>query len=149
MSKIEIAIIVILCVIPIVPILMLIPKRKAKKNKAEVKAEEKSSKPAEEKKEEISKEPPKEQTKSDRSFNEIGEKDFESYMDFKKRNIKGPAKDMPKNDFVDNSMSFEQYLRNENRSVEQEKNIADQINSLDPTIKAMIIAGILDKKNYD
>ena len=74
--------------------------------------------------------------------------DFKSYLNDKKQKISRPTKreNLPDFDFED----FDKYKRRQSRHIQSTpKTIADQFNELSPEMRALIISGALDKKNYE
>ena len=147
MSKFEIFLIVMLCAIPFISMFSILPKIKFKKkskkvkkepHKQEIKVEEK---PVQEVK-------PVEKPKEVTSFasNDISTSDFKSYLDRKKQDISKPKRVELPSDFNDLSMPFVPRRRRVNT---KPKSVSEEIKGLSPELKAMLIAGVLDKKNYD
>ncbi len=142
MSGFEILILVIACAVPLVALIFIKPKKKKKEKKApevktlqEVKTEEKVAEP---KKEEPG-------YKKDNNIESLDE-DIQSYVEYKKKNITKPQKvEMPPN-FKDMSMPYIPRRRGVDK---KPKTVAEEINNLSPELKAMLLAGVLDKKNYD
>ncbi len=149
MSSFEIFIIVLVCVVPIIALFMVLPKIKIKfkskqkkspktKTYAEIKAEE-------EPKEVKIEEKPKE-TKKQTIASEISTEDFKNYLNRRQPTTK-PSKMELSEDFVDRTSPY--FPRRMRRSVQKPKNVAEEIKNLSPELKAMLIAGVLDKKDYD
>ena len=150
MSNFEIFLIVTACSIPVFAVIMLLPKIKLKfkkkekqisvetKTYAEIKAEDKASEPKVEEK-------PRE-VKKFVSSGEISTDDFRSYLNRRKSVSKPSRLEMP-DDFVDRTMPYS----SRRRRIENKKpqSVAEEIQNLSPELKAMIIAGVLDKKDFD
>ena len=84
-------------------------------------------------------------TKEDLNDNSL-DSDILSYVEYKKKNVTKPKKlEMPPN-FKDMTMP---YTRKRREIEKKPQSIAEEISNLSPELKAMIIAGVLDKKNYD
>lgn len=142
MSNFETFLIVMLCAVPIVALFMVFPKLKFNKKEkkvaeptktlAEIKAEEPK---AEEVKPELERKP----------NNEISTGEFESYIDFKKKNTTLPKKVELPSDFKDMSMP---YMPRRKQVEKKPQSVAEEIKSLSPELKAMLIAGVLDKRDY-
>lgn len=149
MSRFEIFIIAMLCAIPIIALIAVFPKVKFKKKTKkvaepvktyeEIKQEEKQEKPVE-------KENDTKEFKTSVLSNEISTDDFESYLEQKKKDVTKPKRIEFPSDFKDLSMPFEPRRRSR---VQKPKNVSEEIQSLSPELKAMLIAGVLDKKDYD
>lgn len=142
MSGLEISILIMACVLPLASFIFIKPKKK-KKDKAEQVENKKEEVKIEQKPQPIIKEEPK---INEESNEDSFDKDIQSYVEYKKKNTTKPKRvDMPPS-FKDMSMPYVP----RRRIVEKKpQTIADEINSLSPELKAMLIAGILDKKNYD
>ena len=150
MSNFEIVLIFLAVTIPIVTFLFVFVKfkKKEKKEPAPTKTYE------ELKKEEQNKvgEPVVEEKKIEEkkfipdSNSDFTQDDFKAYLNHKQKSISKPSRvDLPK-DFVDTTLP---YSRRRRRVEEKPKSVAEEIKSLSPELKALIIAGVLDKKNYD
>lgn len=150
MSYFEIASIILACAVPVVSLVMVLPKIKLKFKKKEKK--EKKVEPVktmadikkEEHKEEVVLEKPKE-VKNPVMANEISDDDFKTYLSRRKAISKPSRIDLP-DDYVDRTTP---YMPRRIRKQEKPKNIKEEIQNLSPKLKAMLIAGVLDKKDYD
>lgn len=150
MSNFEIFLIVMFCAMPIVALLMILPKKvkKSKEKKSEpepVKSYQEIKQ--EEKKEEVVEnvEPKKENIKFSNS--EISKDEFKSYLELKKNNITKPRRVELPNDFKDMTLPY-----SSRRRVKEDKkpqSVAEEIKNLSPELKTMLIAGVLDRKNFD
>jgi len=150
MSNFEIFLMVMICAVPVVSLLMLLPKIKIKfkkkekkvqaetKTYAEIKAEEAPAQPQTEEK-------PKE-VKKNFSSNEISNDDFKSYLNRRKPTSRPSRLNLPE-DFADRTMPYSP--RRRKRADQQPKSVAEEIDNLSPELKAIIFAGVLDKKDYD
>ncbi len=148
MSKFEIFLIALLCAIPVIALIMVFPKIKFKKKIKKVKEPIKTLadfKEEEKPKEPVVQEGPKEIQKPIVS-NEISTDDFQNYIERKKQDISKPKRIELPSDFKDMSMPY--MPRRRSRS-QKPKNVAEEIKSLSPELKAMLIAGVLDKRDYD
>ncbi len=141
MSKIEIFILILASCIPLFSFFIVFKpkwknifkkKDKTKKDKIveEVKPEEK-----------VEKQKPEEKTLRDEIQNTFVKNDFKDFMEIKKDSIKFPEMKLNSPDFI--TSDYETYLK------KPEKTIAEQIKSLSPELKALIVAGVLDKKDID
>ena len=150
MSNFEIVLIFLAGTIPIVTFLFVFKKFKKKEKKETTptktyeemkKEEQEQNKPVEEVKVEE-----KKVEKSAFPNNDFTAEDFKGYLNHKQKHISKPSRvDLPK-DFVDTTLP---YSRRRRRMEEKTKSVAEEINSLSPELKVLIIAGVLDKKNYD
>ena len=148
MSNFEVFIIVMVCVVPVLALLMVLPKIKIKFKKKEKKANVETKTYAEIKVEEKPIEPnveekPKEVKKPVLS-SEISTEDFKSYFNRRKPTSKPSRLDLPA-DFKDRTMPYTPRRRMENK---KPKSVAEEIQNLSPELKALIITGVLDKKDY-
>ena len=74
--------------------------------------------------------------------------DFQNYLKHKNETTSKPQKIEHNLNFMDNTTDYiptRRKLKLENKP----KNIAEEIKSLSPELKALIISGALDKKNFD
>ena len=144
MSIFEIVLIVLVCAVPIVALLFVLPKFKKKERKVEQPIKTLEDLKKEEKQPEVVKEPP---VKKEVVQDEILSSEIQSYIDFKKKNISKPKKvEMPK-DFRDITMP---YMPRRRRSQEKKpQSVAEEIKNLSPELKVLIISGVLDPKNFD
>ena len=144
MSNFEIALIVCLCAIPFVSLVFVLPKIKGKKEK-----KSKEAKPTQaytEIKKEENKEAKPEPLKID-SNNEVSSKDFKNFMTSRSKSMTKPSRvDLP-DDFLDRTMPYSAIARSKRKKKTQ--TVAEELRSLSPQLKALIITGALDKKNFD
>ncbi len=151
MSNFEIALIVMACAVPVVALLMVLPKIKLKVKKKEKKEKEVESTKTladvkkEEPKEEVALEKPKE-AKNPVMANEISDDDFKTYLSRRKPISKPSRIDLP-DDYVDRTTPY--MPRRISKQENKPKNIKEEIQNLSPKLKAMLIAGVLDKKDLD
>lgn len=146
MSRMEIFLIVMLCAAPIIALLMVLPKIKfQKKTKkvdqpsktyAELKAEENQDKKIEE--------PALE--KQPNSNYEVSNDDIGSYLEYKKKNLTKPKRIEFPEDFRDRTMP---YMPRRRAKQEKPKNIAQEIKSLSPKLRGLIVSGALNRKDVD
>ena len=151
MSNFEMFIIVMVCAVPVVALLFVLPK-KAKKTKKEKtkKADAKPTKTYEE----VKKEEEKVETKNDVIVeskqvvsNDISTDDFKGYLNFKKKDISKPSRIELPGDFMDRTTP---YIPRRRRRIEKKpQTIAEEINSLSPKLKAIVLSGVLDRKFFD
>lgn len=149
MSRFEIFIIAMFCAIPVIALIAVFPKIKFKKKAkktveptktySEIKQEEKHA-------EQIVEEVKPKEVKMPIMSDEISSDDFRSYLEQKKKDVSKPKRIELPSDFKDMSMPFAPRRRVRNQ---KPKNISEEIQSLSPELKAMLIAGVLDKKDYD
>lgn len=145
MSKIEIFILILASCIPLFSFLIVFkPKLKnifKKKDKTKKDKIVEEVKPEEKPEEKIVEQKPKEKTLRDEIQNTFVKNDFKDFMEIKKDSIKFPEMKLNSPDFI--TSDYETYLK------KPEKTIAEQIKSLSPELKALIVAGVLDKKDID
>jgi len=141
MSIIEKVLLIGLCVAPFVALLFVLPKLKKKKQKIFETTDyvpENKEEPAAEVKPEVVEE--KVQTKS--FEDEIV--DYRKFLEQRKEHMSHPTRvELPKG-YNDLTESYSAMRRRMERASQQEKNT--NIHNLDPEIKALLIAGILDRK---
>ena len=144
MSKIEILILILASAIPLFSFVVVyksklknIFKKKQKDTKKEIKEEIKQ----EEKPEEVVVEPIKEKSLSDKVEENFFTSDFKEYSRMKKDKITFP--EMKFNSEFVPTFDLDEFDR------PKPKTIAEQIKSLSPELKALIVAGVLDKKDID
>ncbi len=151
MSNFEIVLICLASAIPIVTFLFVFVKfkKKEKKEPAQTKTYEEIKK---EEQNNSSEQVVEEKKVEEKKFipdanNDFTPDDFKAYLNHKQKNISKPSRvDLPK-DFVDTTLPYSPRRR---RKVEEKpKTVAEEIRSLSPELKALIIAGVLDKKNFD
>ena len=153
MSDFEISLIVLFCAVPFLSLLFVLPKKIKKKDKKTkvVEAKPAEAKPVEdEKPKEVKPEykPLQEtmQKKPTKQTSEIFDDDFENFIKNRPSTSRPSRVEMPK-DFMSRTMP---YIPNRRSSkVENPKNITEEIQNLSPELKALIIAGVLDPKNFD
>lgn len=151
MSKIEIVILIFACAIPLFsffivfkPKLKNLFKKKAKKDNKETKVEPVAETKVEEKQEEQIEIKPQAKEKTTR---ELVEDTFEmpDYMDFlktKQKNTPAPMRKFLDQEFDLNNFDLE---IPENK---KDKPIAEQIQDLSPELKALLLSGVLDKRDF-
>ncbi len=141
MSTIEIILLISACVAPVIALLFIMPKMK-KKNKKTFETTDYIP----EKKEEVVETKPEiveEKKVEEKSF----ENEIQSYREFlekRKERMSHPSRVQLPREYTDLSESYSAMRRREMRNKREEKNT--NINNLDPEIKALLIAGILDRK---
>lgn len=144
MSSFEIGLIICFSLAPVVALLFIIPKRTKKEKLVEEKVKEV--------KEEKKQEKPvvgeiKEEPKEFKPSSELTKPEIQSYLDYKKQNVTKPQRieRMP-------NFATEDYLPPRLRRRAQPKKpetIAEEIQQLSPELKALIVAGVLDKKDFN
>ena len=146
MSKIEIFLTVCAIIAPIVAFVAIFPKgiKFKKKPKPEVKTAEEANETfnyiQEQPQEEIVEE--KEGDFKDLEVPNFSSDDFKDYLN-KRPKTHGPMRRFTEDDLIPPFEGFER------KKEKEEKTITDQINDLTPELKAMLIAGVLDRKNFD
>ena len=148
MSKFEIILIIIACAIPIISLLMVLPK-KFKNKKKEVEKPTKTQeelKKEEQKAEEVKPKEVKKEEKKNLSFdNDVSTDEFKSYLDLKKDITKPKRIELPEG-FKDMTSP---YRPRRIRKEKKPENIVEEIQSLSPELKALIFSGALDRKSFD
>lgn len=145
MSKIEIVILILACCIPLFSFYIVfkpkfknIFKKKNKVKKEKVVEEAKS----EEKPEELIIEPKKEEKSlRDEIESSFSKSDYKDFTISKRDDITFPEMKFNKNHIPTFDLEEFDYV--------PPKTIAEQIKSLSPELKALIVAGVLDKKDID
>ncbi len=140
MTKMEIIIIACGCLIPMVSLVMIFPKllkRKVKAKKSEPPATQEVQRPAPEKVEPIKKEHNESRPIERKAYSK---QDLENYINYKKSrmshpNMKAPPEfhDLPPIAPVQETVG---------------NSIIEEFNSLSPELKALILSGALDKKDF-
>jgi len=72
--------------------------------------------------------------------------DFKDYLSKRKINSVPTQLKTPEQD---TTFSYSEFLERQRKEKEEPKTIKQQINSLSPELKAMLIAGVLDRKKFD
>ncbi|MCQ2556113.1 MAG: hypothetical protein MJ149_02150 [Clostridia bacterium] len=143
MSTMEIILIVCACCIPVLSILFLIPKKKGKEEAKPAENKQDSAKPAEVKEEVKEAEP---EVKDDLQAEIM---DFETYIKeqreatTKQEELEAPT-DVTTLPYKEETQETVQINVVDN--VEETK---QELENLSPELKAMLLAGILDKKDFD
>ena len=143
MSSFEIFLIVGGCLAPVVALLFVLPKLKKKAKEPPVTTEYKPEKPVEEKKEELK------DTKSVVRKPEqevIKTSEFQDYLTYKRNNMSKPIRLNDPDIFTDDYIPSR--LRRKQQKQET-KTIAEQIYSLSPELKIMMLSGVFNKKDFD
>ncbi len=146
MSNVEISLIVLVCIIPIIALVVILPKLKKKKNSSahlEPQVYEQSAEPTVEGKDEpnVLENPVEEKTYTS--------DDFKSYLENKKQTITKPSRKDNVSDFdLEDYEMFNRRHRQRSAFQPSSKSISEQFDDLTPEMKALIIAGVLDPKDY-
>ncbi len=139
MSQIEIALIVTACLIPVVGLVLILPRRlkRAKKAKEAPKTEPyvPTQAPIEEK-------PAIKNVKLPSS--EINDDELKNYLNQKKDGLTHPVR----SDYI-NPLTESYTPRFDIPAFKQEQTLAEQIKNLSPELKAILFSGALNKKDYD
>lgn len=145
MSNFEIFLIIAACSVPLVALLFSLPKKIKGKQKNEKVVE---SKPVvEEKKEEIKKEEPPVEKMLRPIETSFSSDDFKGYLQERQNRTSKPKRiELPK-DFIDRTEDY--FPRRKRIRPEKQKTVAEELQSLSPELKALIISGVLDKKDFD
>ncbi len=148
MSNFEIFLIVGICIVPFVAFMFVMPKfKKKEKIKIETKTYEDLKKEEKITEQPIIEEQPKE-TKPIFETQDFTSDDFKNYLKYRNENTTHPKKIEHGKDFMDMTTDYLPQRRR-SRQNQKPKNIAEEIKSLSPELKALIISGALDKKNFD
>ena len=144
MSVFEIVIIVLACSVPMIAFLFILPKFKKKEK---IKPVEQTKTMADIKQEETKPEIVKEElTKQKELIDDFSSNEIQSYIDFKKKNLTKPKRvEMPK-DFNDVTLP---YIPRRKKNIKKPQSVAEEINSLSPELKILMISGVLEPKNFD
>ena len=141
MSLIEKGIIFLLCCLPVVALIMVLPKqiKKAKIKSAENQKAKEEQKPAP-----VAETKPEETAKTTKTSGD----DLKDFIDKRKETHKSPVNKMG------NLNEFGRYNPNLFRppvqaNKKQDKTIAQQFEELTPEMKAIIMAGVFDKRKFD
>lgn len=140
MKTFELVLLIGAILVPFVALIFVLPK-KLKKAKQEPKEEPKKEEPKKEVKPEQSKEQP-----NPFKNNKFSVEDFKGYL-----NEKASKTSKPKRVDVDNSMKdIQDFIPSRFRRQQKKDNltIQEEIQNLSPELKAMLFAGLLDKKDY-
>ena len=148
MFNFETVLIVMACSVPFLALTFVLPKFKKKEKSNPIK-EEKSFQ--EGKKEEEKSEPHKEDLEENKteidSNADFSPEDFKKYLTNRNKSTIKPTRIELPEGFEDRTMP---YIPQHRRKVEEKtKTVAEEIQQLSPTLKAMIIAGVLDKKDFN
>lgn len=143
MTTIEIVAIVLVCLIPIVALVIILPKKIKARKKEPAKIE---TNPPQQEPAKVEVEPKKEST----SPIEFTEDDFKSYLTEKHKRITQPKRvenESKENFDIEDYNSYRARFAAK-KSREQDKTIKEQFDELSPELKAMILAGVFDKKDF-
>lgn len=162
MSRFEIVILVIVCALPVVALVLTLPKRKKGKSKSEVKKAEppKSEQPKQEFKLDSSPPPtsapdevkPRSISVSQQDEPLYNQESFRDYLKERKTSHSAPTFKEQKEGDIPNITDFNSDLftiPNRNQPKQDEKSLADKIDELSPEIKALLLSGALERKNFD
>ena len=144
MSLIEKVILIIVGLIPLIALMMFLPK--IIKNKKTNKPNLETPANAEPKPTPVASQP-EPAKKNKENANEFD--DFADYANLKKNKVSAPKRNFPKpnyDDFLERYVPPRQMNSNQNQ---KEKTIKEEFASLSPQLKALIISGALDRKNFD
>ena len=146
MSNFEVFLIIMACAVPFVAFLMVLPKIKIKLKKKDKKVTAETKSYAQIKAEELPKVEEKPKDVALRvSSNDLSADDFKSYLKKRKPTTRPSRMELPA-DFKDRTMP---YMPRRRRFEKKPQSVAEEINNLSPELKAMLIAGVLDKKDFN
>ena len=147
MSSFEIFLIVGVCIVPFVAFMFVMPKfKKKEKTKVQTKTYEELKKEEKVEEKPIVEEP--KETKPTFETQDFTSDDFKKYLKYRNENMSHPKKIEHGKDFMDMTTDYLPQRRRL-RQNQKPKNIAEEIRNLSPELKALIISGALDKKNFD
>lgn len=147
MSRVELIMLICLVSIPIIALVIILPKKIQfhKKNKPTKAKEDKVEKPPEPK--QVEQPTIEEEYHSDYKTDDNDLNSIRSYVSEKKKTTspvrKNPTNDVPFGDYISPRRSFT------NRSSAQGLSVREQFDALSPEMKALILAGAFYKKDYD
>ena len=145
MSKLEICFIVVTCLIPVLAVLLILPKRKAKKP-----IEKKTEKPTE-KQDNTQQKTPIQNSVQTANLEPFKLKDQDPYKDYIINKAKSTTKPIPKNStYRPSFMPFDDGfdLPARQNSANKEQSLEEEINNLSPELKVILFTGVLDKKDW-
>lgn len=139
MSIVEKVILISACVMPILALLFFLPKKlKLKKSKPTVEKEETVLKP----------QTPPPMPQAPQPNNGIGvNEEFKQFAQNKSRQFSAPKRNFPAHDFTFNS--YPDNFAMSKPKAKTEKTLLEEINSLSPQLKALILSGAFDRKDFD
>lgn len=142
MSKVEIVILICVCVLPIMAFLFVKPKKKKSKEVEKQPVQEFVMEKKEEKQEEPAvKEKPRDILRSQ----DFSSADFSDYLKKKRGSISMPKRLDAESDF---SEDFASYRRRRLKKPESPKTVAEQVVDLPAEIKALMISGVFDRRDF-
>lgn len=145
MSWMEITLIVGAVLVPIVALILVLPKIKKEKSKTAEKPKA-ETKPAENKKSaEQSAEKPKEQKNVQPVFesSQYTADDFKDYLKERSKTTSAPAKKQQPKEADNFTLGFDDYFRPKRKP---DPSLLDEINKMSPEMQAVVFAGLLNKK---
>ena len=143
MSHFEIGIIVLICCLPILALILVLPKM-GKKGKTKAKAEPPKQEPV---KEEPKKEEPKPEEEKKESKLDKGTLD---YLEKRKQTHPAPTfKQGTPPPFGGYSRAMFNTPRQPTPQKKEEGSLAEQIEGLSPELKALLMSGALNRKDFD
>ena len=145
MINFETFLIICFCLVPVVALIIVLPKKLSKK---ESKTEPVKEMVKEEPKVVETKEAPKENQERIIENKTYTADDFKGYLEEKNKNITRPERINHGSDFKDLTFDFPRMTTGYNTSNNRHKSISEQIEDLSPEMKAILIAGVLDRKEY-
>ena len=150
MSKFELFLTVGVCVAPILSLIFVFPKgfKFKKKQKAEVKTAKEANETfnyIKENKEEPKQVEVKLEKKEDFKDLDVPNFDSSDFKDYLNRRPKGKG---PMRKLMNDDFGFPYDGFGNRKKEKEDKSIKEQINDLSPELKAMLIAGVLDRKKY-
>lgn len=150
MASFEIVLIVLACCVPVVALMFVLPKIKRKeKQPASTKSYEELKKEENKQGEQAKQEKPKDEKQINPFKNQdLSTDEFKNFLKERQKGLTKPIRNELPKDFVDTTMPY-MPTRRRLRKKEEPKTVAEEIRSLSPELKALIIAGVLDKKDFE
>lgn len=149
MSNMEIFIIVCVCLVPIVALVVLFPKLKLKRKEKKEKEIKETAQPTEKYVPETSiVENPTPKVEQNLESVKYDPSEFRDYLNQKKDRTKRPTRNELPAGFRDMTSRYDRNY-GEISANTNKNSLAKEIQSLSPELKALIISGALDRKDFD
>jgi len=140
----EVILIVAICLVPIVALFLILPKKLKKKSVPKQEEKHDEYKPVTE----IAKKEPKIEAKRPMESREFAPNDFRSYLLERGNKMTKPSRlDLPEG-YIDRTEDYVP-VRRRRRVAKKPENIAEEIRSLSPELKALIMSGALIENKRD
>lgn len=147
MTKIEIALIICAVLTPFLAIIFVLPKHKKKSKQL---PETKPYVPSKQENEEKPKSSNELELPKSKSVDIFSDDKLltDDYKEFLKKRNSGIVPPSRRNYANSTTFSFDEYM-NRKKNKEESKTIHEEIDGLSPELKAMLVAGVLDRKYFD